>query len=593
MPMAEHSHYLAGFAERDASAHEVGIQLMGWGIPANVAERVEAPLKARCVVTHEPRSSTNFVYVCVDCCVITHLMRERAVARAIARLQARASTRTLGITDDQIMVTATHTHSSPAGVTDYLFYSLSGPGFSESTVDAVAQSIADAIVAAAEDLEPVDVRVGRADVPEDVPIAFNRSMHAWARNPEAAPGTTRAQAVNRTMTVLRFDAPNGAPRGLLSFFGTHCTTVHSDNRFIHPDHKGLASDAFRRAMKSRGADDRFQAIFGQETAGDVTPNYRPSRTRGFYIGHCDDDLESAAFVAEKQVEVALEAWESAGAGEPLAVEPIFSRLDQSDLSDRAVAPSFAGEADVRTAGPVIGIAFMEGTHEGPGPLLPVRKTSRLLTRAKHALQDTIAGFRPELANRRFPQRNKISFLDLGGGINGHAFHFFSLRKPRKLPFEEPVVARYQYFLQNGGVDDGPWTPRVTSSQLARIGHVYILGVSGEPTTVAGQRLRRTIASVVNDDSAVIVIHGYANSYNSYIATPEEFDAQEYEGASTLFGRYTLPAYQQNAAALAAATLAAATREHSAGPGRRDPRWRTATATLAARAFQRLRSAGVP
>ncbi|MEM9261892.1 MAG: neutral/alkaline non-lysosomal ceramidase N-terminal domain-containing protein, partial [Bacteroidota bacterium] len=36
--------------------------------------------------------------------------------------------------------------------------------------------------------------------------------------------------------------------------------------------------------------------------------------------------------------------------------------------------------------------------------------------------------------------------------------------------------------------------------------------------------------------------GYANHYSQYVSTPEEYDAQHYEGASTLFGRNTLTEY---------------------------------------------------
>jgi hypothetical protein len=40
----------------------------------------------------------------------------------------------------------------------------------------------------------------------------------------------------------------------------------------------------------------------------------------------------------------------------------------------------------------------------------------------------------------------------------------------------------------------------------------------------------------------VILTGYANAYAGYVTTPEEYDAQAYEGASTHFGRWTLPAY---------------------------------------------------
>jgi neutral ceramidase len=37
--------------------------------------------------------------------------------------------------------------------------------------------------------------------------------------------------------------------------------------------------------------------------------------------------------------------------------------------------------------------------------------------------------------------------------------------------------------------------------------------------------------------------GYANAYAGYVTTPEEYAVQDYEGASTHFGKWTLPAWQ--------------------------------------------------
>jgi neutral ceramidase len=48
------------------------------------------------------------------------------------------------------------------------------------------------------------------------------------------------------------------------------------------------------------------------------------------------------------------------------------------------------------------------------------------------------------------------------------------------------------------------------------------------------------------------VAGYSNGYVHYVTTPEEYDAQRYEGASTLFGRWELPALVQAAALLATA-----------------------------------------
>jgi neutral ceramidase len=61
-----------------------------------------------------------------------------------------------------------------------------------------------------------------------------------------------------------------------------------------------------------------------------------------------------------------------------------------------------------------------------------------------------------------------------------------------------------------------------------------------------------VANIVGAQLENVLVAGYSNGYIHYVTTPEEYDAQRYEGASTLFGRWELPALQQIAAALATA-----------------------------------------
>jgi len=50
----------------------------------------------------------------------------------------------------------------------------------------------------------------------------------------------------------------------------------------------------------------------------------------------------------------------------------------------------------------------------------------------------------------------------------------------------------------------------------------------------------------------VLVQGYANDYAGYLTTPEEYDAQRYEGGHTMFGRWQLPAYLQEVTRLAMA-----------------------------------------
>ncbi|KAG5352626.1 hypothetical protein C0989_001449 [Termitomyces sp. Mn162] len=70
---------------------------------------------------------------------------------------------------------------------------------------------------------------------------------------------------------------------------------------------------------------------------------------------------------------------------------------------------------------------------------------------------------------------------------------------------------------------------------------------GELTTMAGRRMREAlraelISSGVLGSDAYVVIAGPANTYAHYVTTREEYSVQRYEGASTIFGQFTLEAY---------------------------------------------------
>ena len=65
----------------------------------------------------------------------------------------------------------------------------------------------------------------------------------------------------------------------------------------------------------------------------------------------------------------------------------------------------------------------------------------------------------------------------------------------------------------------------------------------------------------------MVIAGLSNTYADYIVTPEEYSVQRYEGGSTIYGPYTLPAYIQefNKLAVALATVGVYINNYMFGP----------------------------
>lgn len=91
-----------------------------------------------------------------------------------------------------------------------------------------------------------------------------------------------------------------------------------------------------------------------------------------------------------------------------------------------------------------------------------------------------------------------------------------------------------------------WQPTIVPTQIFAIGDVLMFGLPGEFTTMAGRRLRAEVQKLTKEKGHEVqsILCGLSNIYTSYVTTPEEYQIQRYEGASTIFGPYTLPIYIQ-------------------------------------------------
>jgi neutral ceramidase len=114
-------------------------------------------------------------------------------------------------------------------------------------------------------------------------------------------------------------------------------------------------------------------------------------------------------------------------------------------------------------------------------------------------------------------------------------------------------------LQTGTIKPYPWTPNILPFQLFKIGHLFIAAAPFELTTMSGRRIKETIEKTLSQqlpqtEPHQIVLSTLANAYAQYMTTPEEYQLQRYEGASNLFGPWTLSALQEQYAKLTQALI---------------------------------------
>ncbi len=512
----------------------VGVTMLGWGDNEHVARGAATPLYARAVAVVAPNGRRQLM-VCLETGFITEPLRAEVLRRA-------------GLAREELLLSANHTHSAPGGFAADVLYALSVGGFVPAVFEAYVSATVEAIRAALEGARPGRIHFAAGVFPDDAPVAFNRSLRAWRKNPEAREWPKRVGAfdtglaLDREMTLLRFDDLEGNPIAAWNWFPVHATSMHRDHYLVHSDNKGLAASGMEAEIGRKVP--AFVAVFAQGAAGDVSPNFRRHVGLREMRGAFRDDARSCQFNADIQMRKALEIFTAAPENPPL--EPrLDAVLEYHDFSSITVDPVFVGGREGLRTGPAeVGTPQLYGTAEGRGaPLIMIRAIALVVwaCRIYNAIVDRMEGRKTRWPWTDDPiQGKKITVV--GAGVR----EIFETGRMTRLVFPgsiHPVIGALKRWAKHPAIRERPFTPQVLPIQLVRFGNLAIAGVPAEFTTVAGIRLRRALESLLaKSGTERVLVQGYANGFSSYVVTPEEYACQKYEGGCTLFGRWTLPAY---------------------------------------------------
>ena len=112
-------------------------------------------------------------------------------------------------------------------------------------------------------------------------------------------------------------------------------------------------------------------------------------------------------------------------------------------------------------------------------------------------------------------------------------------------------------------------PKAVPLMALRVGDRMIVSIPGEMTAEMGRRVRHAVERAAKGSGVHrAVISGLANEYADYFTTPQEYDAQHYEGAATVYGRASSVALQE---ALVKLTRTMVTGKKAPKPYPYDPR----------------------
>lgn len=531
--------FQAGWHKTPIAVSPDGFAMHGFGQPRHRATAPSLmPLYARALAIRDADGQT-LSFCCLDTGYVTWSMRQGIVAR----LQAQ-----LGKAFDEalLVLTCTHTHSGPGGCAHEAMYNLVTPGFVPAHLEAVTEAAVAAIGSAWTALAPSELALGQDCFQPAVPVAWNRSLAAWNRNPDVTrftPGDNHL-ALDRGMQVLAV-RQHGQLQALLSLFGVHATCLSSNLNRYDGDNKGRAAAQAEQTLSTQGATAPV-AIFAQATAGDVSPHYHgPGAARRRQKIKGEAEYAHASENGRFQSDLALQIADGSAC---LALSGALDGvLTYVDFSDQHADPRHAnGEKAAYTSPPAHGVAFFAGTPvDGPGVNKGLAAAmSALAWAVKRYRHDRMASFPHEeqaYLQRLYAAQGPKPILMESGRKRVLGMDINDLRVPAAL---DPTVAEIRRQAAAGALRESPLVPTVLPLQIVRLGQLAIVCCPGEFTTTAGRRVRETVASVLSGQGITrVLICTYCNDYMGYVTTYEEYQEQSYEGGHTIFGQWTLAAFQ--------------------------------------------------
>lgn len=463
-------------AGRADTTPQTGYFFMGWVRSDSVGRGVHTRLFNRALVLE--RGKRKVALVASDLGAVPNGM----VVDAAERLRGR------GFSQEDIIVSTSHTHGAPAGYFNYPAFNTVAPTDETPTEFRVGRpadprlytfmvkQLATAIRRADRDREPAVAGWGSTRL---LGLTDNRSIEAHLANHgierEYGEGHVGldpqgyGHTIDPRVDVLRVDKLIGGERvpiGMWSTFANHGTVNRPLFQYYNGDHHGSTNRLVEARIRRTGDMAPSQEVvnaYGNADEGDISSGLHRSGPA------------AAEAVGRRQTGTMLRAWRLAGRD--------LSRTPALDLRWTRVCfcgqQTSAGRIDDR---PVVGLPFLTGSEENRGPLFD------------------------ETGQHYEGRRNPV-----GLGPQGH---------------KVPAVTDFK----------GQAFPNAVPLTTMRIDDRLIATVPGEMTADMGRRLRRTVLASAGRGVSRVVISGLANDFLQYFATPEEYDRQHYEGGSTLFGR---------------------------------------------------------
>lgn len=528
---------------------EPGVGMYGYGEFNNRVKSESTPLYARSLIIRHTETGQIVLFVSCELAFITQAIKDSVVN------QLQKTMPNAGFSDQNIMLTATHTHSAPGGYFKYALYNWTVVGFHEQLLGRIVAAVVASVAQALANLQPGILTYHEGVFDADTKVAYNRSIKSYNRNPEVIHPVSSRQthlAIDPVMRGLKVADDQNNELALINWFGVHATAIGNTNTAISSDNKGYAAQMMEDKL---GGD--FLALFAQGSAGDISPHYHgPKQNKIRKQRRKGQDHAFARENGRQQFEKGFSIMNSPPLdtlGGSLDVELIYI-----DLAHIKINRDFAdGHTQAATSASSFGMGFIKGTPvDGKGlrqPLSSLVGFAAILTRQvslgkaafmRKARRDSVRKYYRS-------QGRKNVFVNAGDRriLGARARRFI-------IPgFFHPIIQSIKQQARAQALEANTWAQQIVPIQVFVIGQLAIVGLPGEITTIAARRLQQGIEEVLRKRAIhKVVISPYANAYMGYVTTREEYKVQAYEGGHTLFGQWELDALRMKYTELAVEML---------------------------------------
>ena len=455
-----------------------GYYMQGWVRSDAVLKGVHTRIEARAIVLK--RGSQKLALVAED----LNGIAGGVVHEAARRLASR------GFNDGNIIVSASHTHAAPSGYYPYTTY---------NTVFMTKDTLTDQNVSGALDpqLYAFEVRqlvlaITRAD------RDLGPGRVGWATTQLTGLTANRSLEAHLADHGIKKDFGTGKvsddPRGYVDTIDPEVQvlrvdkTIHGVRRPVgiwstFADHGTVNKFQFgvynadHHGSATRVVEQRIRALGGTPAGQDVVNAYGNTDEGDQSAGLNRSGPAAADLVGRVEAAAMLRAWTAAGK----------HLTDSPRLGTRFTRMCFCGQQT--SGGPVSktatpGLPLFTGSEEGRGPLHDLTQTP-----------------------------------------------FEGRRSPVVDPMDEGQGHKIPVYTGGGG------TPTAVPLTVAQVGERLIATIPGEMTVGMGRLVRGALALMGSGHGIkAIQLSGIANEYLSYFTTPAEYDAQHYEGGSTMYGQ---------------------------------------------------------